>query len=79
MNIDTGAAGYAQVGILDGNGHPIPGYSTDECVYINGDYLKKSVEWMQPEVNLAPLEASTVQLEFRMRGTKLYAMQFVKE
>ena len=76
LNIDTGATGYAQVGFLDERGNPIPGYSTDECIYINGDYLEKPVEWLRKGTDVSPLAGRTVQMIFRMRGTKLYAMQF---
>ncbi len=78
LNIDTGAVGYAQVGFLDASGAPIPGYSVDECVYINGDYLEAEVEWLKKGKDVAELAGRTVQLVFRMRGAKLYAMQFVR-
>jgi hypothetical protein len=76
LNIDTGAVGYAQIGFLDEGGQPIPGYSVDDCVYINGDFLDTRVEWMKRGSDISSLEGRTVQLVFRMRGTKLYAMQF---
>jgi Concanavalin A-like lectin/glucanases superfamily len=79
LNIDTGATGYAQIGLLDENGKGIPGYSTDECVYINGDYLDQPAEWLQRGVDVGPLQGRTVQVVFRMRGAKLYAMQFAAE
>ncbi len=101
LNIDTDAAGYTQVGILDENDNPIEGYTVDDCVYINGDFVDTEVEWMQnreemdklAKENLENLEAfadkvittkdvsklqgKTVKLIFRMRGTKLYSMQFI--
>ena len=40
LNIDTGATGYAQVGILDENGKPIEGFGVDDCIYINGDFIE---------------------------------------
>jgi hypothetical protein len=79
LNIDTGAVGYAQVGFLDEAGQPIPGFSVDECVYINGDFLDTPVEWLTRGSDVSSVEGRTVQLVFRMRGTKLYAMQFIKE
>lgn len=79
LNIDTGATGYAQVGILDENGAPIPGYSVDECVYINGDFLSAPVEWMSKGTDLRFLAGKKVQVVFRMRGAKVFAMQFGKE
>ena len=79
LNIDTGAVGYAQVGFLDESGKPIAGYSVDECVYINGDFLDAPVEWMKHGTDVSSLVGRTVQLVFRMSGTKLFAMQFVQE
>lgn len=78
LNIDTDATGYAQVGILDENSRPIPGFDVDSCVYINGDFIQKEVEWLEKGTDLSGLEGRTVQLVFRMRGSKLYAMQFVR-
>jgi hypothetical protein len=76
LNIDTGATGYAQVGFLDELGRPIPGYSADECVYINGDFLDTPVEWLGKGQDVSALAGRTVQLVFRMRGARLFAMQF---
>jgi hypothetical protein len=47
LNIDTDAAGYAQIGLLDEAGKSIPGYSADQCVYINGDFTATEVEWIK--------------------------------
>jgi hypothetical protein len=103
LNIDTDAAGYAQVGFLDEAGNPVDGFSVDQCVYINGDLLSMPVEWIQnPEdvnipyggsidddlekaaklkytMDVSSLAGKTVSLVFRMRGARLYAMQFLKE
>jgi Concanavalin A-like lectin/glucanases superfamily len=77
LNIDTGATGYAQVGLLDEKGKPIKGFAVDDCVYINGDHIETEVEWAKKGRDLAALAGQPVQLVFRMRGTKLYSMQFV--
>ncbi|MGI9427037.1 MAG: hypothetical protein ACR2NM_00150, partial [Bythopirellula sp.] len=76
LNIDTDATGSAQVGILGPSGTPIPGYSLDECVYVNGDFIDAEIEWLRRGKDLSALSGKTVQLVFRMRGSKLYAMQF---
>jgi hypothetical protein len=102
LNIDTEAAGYAQVGFVDEDGKPIPGYSLDDCVYVNGDFVRTQVEWIKNREKLKDFQAlsedskpfekevvssgdvsalagKSVRLVFRMRGSKLYAMQFVSE
>jgi hypothetical protein len=76
---DTDSTGYAQVGILDETGTPIDGLSADECVYINGDFVRAPVEWMDRGSDLSSLEGRPVRLEFRLRGSKLYSMQFVRD
>jgi len=79
LNIDTGATGYAQVGFLDEEGNPIPGFSVDEGIYINGDFLDTPVEWIKRGTDVASLAGRVVQIVFHMRGAKLYAMQFSQE
>jgi len=79
LNIDTDAAGYAQVGFLDESGKPIPGWGLDDCVYISGDFLEKEVEWLGSGKDVSKLAGRTIQLVFRLRGTKLYALQFVQK
>lgn len=78
LNIDTNATGYAQVGFQDESGNPIEGFSLDDCIYINGDFIEKEVEWLTRGFDVSELEGRSVRLVFRMRGSKLYAMQFVR-
>ena len=77
LNIDTGATGYAQVGILDETGNAIPGYELEDCVYINTNSVDHTVEWLGKGADVSALAGKVVRLRFRMRGTDLYALQFV--
>jgi hypothetical protein len=79
LNIDTDAAGYAQVGFLDERGEPVKGFSVDDCVYLNGDFIDTEVEWLGTGADVSSLEGKTVQLVFRMRGSKLYSMRFAED
>ncbi|HWB83198.1 MAG TPA: LamG domain-containing protein [Bryobacteraceae bacterium] len=79
LNINTEATGYAQVGIETADGKPIPGYSLDDSVYINGDFIDTPVEWLHHGSDVSSLEGRPVRLVFRMRGARLFAMQFTKE
>ena len=79
LNIDTDAAGYAQVGFLDESGKPVEGFSVDDCIYINGDFIDTEVEWLNIGKDISSLQGKTLQLVFRMRGSKLYSMQFVNK
>jgi len=76
LNIDTEATGFAQVGLMDETGQPIQGYSLDDCVYINGDFVETEVEWLGKGKNISKLEGKVIRLALRMRGTKLYSLQF---
>jgi len=76
LNVDTDAVGYMQVGFLDENGEPIEGFTLDDCIYVNGDFIAGEVQWLSGK-NLSELAGRTVQIQLRMRGAKLYAMQFV--
>ena len=78
LNVDTDAVGYLQVGFLDEQGQPIEGYTVDDCVYVNGDFIAKEVDWLVTGADVSPLAGRAVQVVFRMRGAKLYAMQFVE-
>ena len=51
----------------------------DDCVNINGDFLDTTAEWMGSKTGVAALAGKTQRLVFRMRGAKLYAMQFTAE
>ena len=77
LNIDTDAVGYAQVGFLDESGRPVEGFSVDDCIYINGDFVEAEVEWLGRGKDVSELAGRTVQIVLRMRGSKLYALQFV--
>jgi hypothetical protein len=79
LNIDTDATGYTQVGLIGTDGKPIEGYGVDDCIYINGDFIETEVEWLKTGKDLAPLAGKPVQLVFRMRGSKLYSMQFQQQ
>jgi hypothetical protein len=80
VNVDTDAAGYAQIGLLDERGAAIPGFSVDDCVYVNGDAIDYEVEWLgrngATTKDVSSLAGRTVQVVVRMRGTSLYALQF---
>jgi len=77
LNINTGGLGYAQVGFEDEQGRPIPGFSLDECVFINGNFVQYTVEWLGRGKDLSELAGRQLRLVIKMRGTSLYALQFV--
>ncbi len=78
LNIDTSAVGFAQVGLQNPDGSAIEGFEVENCVYINGDHFDKEVEWLDRGKDVSEIAGRPVQLVFRMRGSKLYSMQFVE-
>ena len=80
LNIDTDAAGYAQVGFVDETGEPVAGFGLEDCVYINGDEIDYPVEWMSADGertrDVSALAGKTLRLVMRMRGASLFALQF---
>ncbi len=76
INVDTGATGYVQVGLLKGNGRPLEGVNVDDCVYVNGNHLDHQVEWLNHGTNVSPWAGQPVRLVFRLRGARLYGFQF---
>lgn len=77
LNINTGGLGYAQVGFEDDQGRPIPGFSVDDCVFINGNFVNRTVEWLGRGTDLSELAGRPLRLVIKMRGTSLFALQFV--
>ncbi|MGY8696871.1 MAG: hypothetical protein ACKVGW_22075, partial [Verrucomicrobiia bacterium] len=49
--------GYTLVGILDEKGKPIPGFESDNCIWINGNYVTHKVEWLNPDADLSEVSA----------------------
>jgi len=78
LNVDTGASGYVQAGLLDSSGKALDGFSLDDCVYISGNFVETEVEWLRRGKDLATLQGKPVQAVFRMRGAGLYSFQFVQ-
>jgi hypothetical protein len=79
LNVDTAATGDLQVGLLSGDGRAIPGYGLDDCVYVNGNELRYEVEWLGKGSDISKFAGRPVRLVVRMRGTSLYALQFIQK
>ena len=77
LNINTGAMGFAQVGFEDQEGRPISGFGVDDCVFINGNFVHHTVEWLGQGKDVSSLAGRTVRLVVRLRGASLYALQFL--
>lgn len=75
LNLDTGGGGQAQVEILDESGQPIPGFSRDEALPLNGNSVRLPARW-KGDPDLKKLAGEPVRLRFHLQDCKLYAFQF---
>jgi hypothetical protein len=75
LNVDTGALGQLRVGLVGGNGKPLPGFDTSDCdpVWINS--TGALVTW-RGNADLSALRGREVVFEFSSRRTKLYSFRF---
>jgi len=59
------------------SGRPIPGFVLDDSVYIGGDFTVIEAEWLEGGKDLSRLAGRPDRLAFKVRGARLYAIQFV--
>ena len=78
LNVDTSGGGSVTVELLDSQDQPIPGFSQDHAVPVNGNSVRLPVEWAGTDSDISPWAGKPVKLRFRLRECKLYAFQFVK-
>ena len=76
LNYSTSAAGSIRVEIQDGAGHPIPGFSLQDCPELFGDSVEQAVSWKRIG-DLGSLSGQTVRLRFVLKDADLYALRFV--
>ena len=78
LNVDTAATGWLQVGIVDGDGRALPGFGLDDCVYVSGNELRYPVEWLEKGTDVSSLASKPVRLVMRLRGARLFSLQFAE-
>ena len=76
LNCDAGAGGWLKVELLDGEGHPLPGFGRDAADAVLGNGVSKTVTW-QGRSDVSPAAGRPVRLRFLMRDVKLYAFRFL--
>ncbi len=77
LNVDTGAMGEGRVAIQEPDGKAIAGFELEHCDLLNGDHFDKVISW-NGRKDVASVAGKAVCLHMKMRGTRLYAFQFVK-
>jgi hypothetical protein len=75
LNVDTGALGDLQVGLVDAAGVAVPGFAIGDCDLVQTNSTHAVVSW-QGRSDLTPLAGRSVSLEIRSHRTKLYSFRF---
>ena len=78
INFSTSAAGSIRIEIQNQQGHPIAGFSLDQCPEIFGDSLERTVSW-KGGADVSSLVGQPVRLRFQLRDADLYAFGFVEK
>ena len=78
INFSTSAAGSIRIEIQNQQGHPIPGFTLDQCPEIFGDSLERTVSW-KGGADVSSLVGKSVRLRFQLSDADLYAFGFVEK
>ena len=81
LNYSTSATGSIQLEVQDADGHPIPGFSLQDCIPIWGDEIEGRARWRHPtnqtdQHPLKRLAGAPVRLRFVMKDADLYSLRF---
>jgi len=74
VNFKTHGDGSIQVELLDASGKPIPGFTVQDSVRLEGDEIEKEVVWKGGK-DLGKLSDKVVRLHFVMKDADLYALR----
>ena len=75
LNFSSSAAGDIRVEVQDVVGHPIEGFSLDDCHEVWGDDLERAVSW-EGAPDLSALAGQPIRLRFVIKDADLYSMRF---
>lgn len=81
LNADVGPEasswpeGFIKVELQDEAGHPLPGFSLEECVPVEGNSVRHQVSWKKGS-DLSPLAGKKIKMRCQARDACLYAFQF---
>lgn len=76
LNAKINNTGSIRVGLLDGNGKPVPGHSIDDCLSITGDAHKLAVKWKNGD-DIGNHSQKPIRLQVEMSNAQLFSFQFV--
>lgn len=75
LNFASSAAGDVRVEIQDAAGHPLRGYTLEECPPIFGDSVARSVEW-KAGGDVSELAGKPIRLRFVLKDADVYSFRF---
>jgi len=70
MQVDHSKNGFIQVNLIDSDGRMLA-----QSADLTGDSVAEKVEW-KSDLDLASLAGRVIQIQFRMKNARLYAMKF---
>lgn len=73
INYSTSAVGSVRVEITDPTGHPLRGFTADDCVELYGDEVEADVRWKAAD--LRKLRAREVRLRFLLRDANVFSFR----
>lgn len=78
LNLVVRPKGTLRVGLLDGEGKPIPGRSVEDCVPVTGDHLRKTIEW-KDAADVSAWSGKPVRIRVEFQDADLFGLQFTNE
>jgi hypothetical protein len=75
LELNVAAKGSVKVAILDVGGNEIPGLGLDDCIFIRGDSVRKTVRFKDNAL-LKSVAGKTVRVKFELKDAKLFAFKF---
>ena len=70
--------GMLRVELLDVDGDPIPGYTSDDAVAIRGDNVRQTVSWKAGN-DVGSLQGKPISVRFHLDRCRIYSMQFLAD
>ena len=78
INFSTSAAGTVRVELQEDYGHPIPGFTLDDCDLQYGDELDRTITW-KGNRDVGKLAGQPIRLRFEIKDADLYSFRFTNE
>jgi hypothetical protein len=75
LNFKTREGGLVRVGLESADGTPVPGFTVEDCVPLQGDNIAKAVGWRNG-ADIGPLRGKAVRLRIRLKGADVYSVRF---